>query len=93
MKELFRSKLGKNAVKALIWGFVGFAIAAAGNGLLILVLETGNTKNIEDVFGFLYGLFYCLIMASYFVIMASVITLLVMIIAKYSKRCFSKRIN
>jgi large-conductance mechanosensitive channel len=93
MKELFRSKLGKNAVKALIWGLIGIAIAAAENGLLILVIEIGDTKNIENVFIFLYGLFYCLIIASYFVIMASVITLLVMIIAKYSKRCFGKRIH
>lgn len=93
MKELLRSKIGKKVFKAMIWGVVGFAIAAAGNGLLILVMETFSPKNAEGVFAFLYGMFYCIMLASYYVFLASVITLLVMIIAKYSKRCFRRRMN
>lgn len=93
MKELLRSNLGKKAVKAMIWGLVGYAIAAAGSGLLFLVIEVGHINNIEGVFVFLYGMFYCLGFASIYLFLGSLITLLVMIIVKYSKRRFCKKIN
>jgi len=47
MKEVFRSNLGKKAVKATIWGAVGLAIAAAGNGLLILAMKFFIGDNID----------------------------------------------
>lgn len=94
MKEILRSRIGKIAVKAMIWGVVGFAIVAAGNGLLILVMEIDNMEDIiGNAFGFIYGLFYCIGMASYCVVLAAILTLLVMIIVKYSKRRFCKKIN
>jgi hypothetical protein len=93
MKELLRSNIGKKAVKAMIWGLVGIAIAAAGNGLLILAIEFLDIENMGSAFGFIYGLVYCLAMASYFVFMAALITLIIMIIAKYGKRRFCNRVN
>lgn len=86
LKEVFRSNLGKKVVKAMIWGAVGIAIAAAGNGLLILIMETGNLNDIPTEFVFLFGVFYCLLFASFYVLLGAVITLLVMIIIKYTKR-------
>ena len=88
MKELLSSKLGKIAVKVLIWGLVAFVISAAGNGLLILIMNVANPENMPGVFSFFYGIFYFIGFVSFYLLAGSMITLLVMSIAKYSKRYF-----
>lgn len=93
MKELLSSRLGKIAVKVLIWAVVGVAITVTGNGLLFLVMEKSTTNKFEELFAFLYGTFYCIGMGSFYLVYASVITLLVMIIVKYGKRRFCRKTN
>jgi hypothetical protein len=90
MKELLTSKLGKIAVRIFIWSLVGVAIAAGGNALLFFIMDKTHTDKFDALFAFIYGTFYCIGMASFYLIYASVITLLVMIIVKYGKRRFCK---
>jgi hypothetical protein len=88
MKELLSSRLGKISVKVLIWGLVAFVVSAAGTGLLLLIMKINDRIIGEGLFGFLYGIFYFLGFVSFYLLAASMVTLLIMTIVYYSKRHF-----
>jgi hypothetical protein len=88
MKDLLNSRLGRIAVKVLIWGLVSFVVSAAGSGLMILVMNIARPDNLMNVITFCYGIFYFIGFVSFYLLAVSMITLLVMSIAKYSKRYF-----
>lgn len=92
-KELLSSKPGKISVKVLTWGVVAFVIAAGGSSLLLLAMNFGLVNNAAGLFKSLYGIFYCIGLVSFYLLAGSMITLRVMIIAKYGKRRFRNKIN
>jgi hypothetical protein len=88
MKEIFNSRLGRIAVKVLNWGLLSFVVSAAGSGLMIMVMNIAKPDNLMNVITFCYGIFYLIGFVSFYLLAGSMITLLVMSIAKYSKRYF-----
>ena len=88
MKELLTSRLGRIAVKVLIWGLVAFIISSGGSGLLILIMDISDKIIGKALFGFLYGIFWLLSFVSFYLLSISMIVLLVMTIVYYSKRYF-----